>query len=135
MNLKLKVLMIGVIISTLISGCVEETQQNDKSVNTSTSTPFFPQQKENPASYMDAELVGELVLKDGCLRVDDKYDNYLPVWPYGFSLNTGGDMVIEVIDDNGHIVARVGDEIKLGGGEMSGEYISHYSSLQLCKII
>lgn len=121
MNLKLKVLMIGIII--LISGCVEETQQNDISVNTPTSTPFFPQQKENPAIYMDAELVGELVLEDGCLRVGDD----LLVWPHGFSLSTE-DGVIQIIDDNGQPIMRVGDKIKLGGGEMPSERIAKYSA-------
>ncbi len=125
MNLKLKVLMIGVIISTLMSGCVEETQQNDKLVNTSTSTPFFPQQKEKPTIYMDAELVGELVLKDGCLRVD----NYLLVWPHGFSVSTENG-VVKIIDNNGQPIMSVGDKVKLGGGggEMPDERIAQYSA-------
>lgn len=123
MNLKLKVLMIGIIISILISGCVEKTQQNDKSVYTSTSTPFFPQQKENLTIYMDAELVGELVLGKGCLRVDDD----LLVWPHGFSVSTE-DRVTQIIDNNGQPIMRVGDKIKLGGGEMPSEHIAQYSA-------
>lgn len=125
MNLKLKVLMIGIIMSTLISGCVEETQQNYKSVNTSTSTPFFPQQKENPTIYMDAKLVGELVLKDGCLRVGDD----LLVWPHGFSVGTENG-VTKIIDNNNQPVMSVGDKVKLGGGggEMPDERIAQYSA-------
>lgn len=125
MNLKLKVLIIGIIMSTLISGCVEETQQNYKSVNTSTSTLFFPQQKENPTIYMDAKLVGELVIENGCLRVGDD----LLVWPHGFSVSTE-DGVTQIIDNGGQPVMRVGDKVNLGGGggEMSNEQIAQYSA-------
>lgn len=79
-------------------------------------------QKEIPASYMQALLSDkpeELELVGGCLRVNNGYDNYLLVWPYGFSLNTEGD-VIQVIDDTGQSVVRVGDKIKVGGGECAG---------------
>jgi len=123
MNLKLKVLMIGIIISILTSGCIEGPQQIDKSVNTSTSTPFFPQQKENITIYMDAELVGELVLERGCLRVDDD----LLVWPHGFAVSTEN-RVTQIIDNNGQPIIRVGDKIKLGGGEMPSEHIAQYSA-------
>lgn len=104
------VAIIGIII---VSMCI---------INTPTSAPFFPQQKEKPAIYMDALLVGELVLEDGCLRVCD----YLLVWPHGFSLSTE-DGIIQIIDDNGQPIMRVGDKIKLGGGEMLSEHIANYS--------
>ena len=123
MNLKLKGLMIGIIMSILISGCVEEPQQIGKSVNTSTSTPFFPEQKENLAIHMDAELVGELVLENGCLRLG----NDLLVWPHGFSVITE-DRVTQIIDNNGQPIIRVGDKIKLGGGEMPSEHLAQYSA-------
>lgn len=125
MNIKLKVLMIGLLISTLISGCVEKPPQNDKSVNTSSSTPLFPTQKEIPASYMEARLVGELVISNDCLRVD----NYLVVWPHGFSISTDGG-VIHIINNTGKSIAHVGDKVKLGGGggEMPDESIAKYSA-------
>jgi len=76
MNLKLIVLIIGIIISIVISGCVEKPLQNGDSVNTSTSTPFFPVQKDpNPTTQMTALLEGELVIVNGCFYVD----NYLLV--------------------------------------------------------
>lgn len=115
-------------MSIVISGCVEEPQQ--KPINTSSSTPFFPVQN-NPSEYrMTALLEGELVLEDGCLRVDDDYDNYLLVWPYGFSLSTGGGEVIQIIDDTGQPIARVGDRVKVGGGECVKpcEHIAQYSA-------
>ncbi len=118
------VAIIGIII---VSGCITEKQPvppvNPSDINTSISTPFFPQQKENPAIYMDALLVGELVLEDDCLRVGDD----LLVWPHVFSVSTE-DGVIQIIDDNGQPIMRVGDKIKLGGGEMSSEHIAKYSA-------
>jgi len=131
MNQKLKVLEvvmigIGIIMSIMVTGCVEKPLQNGDSANTSTSAPFFPVQKDpNPPTYMTAELVGELVLKDGCLRVDE----FLLVWPHGFSVSTD-DGVIHIIDDNGKSIMRVGDKIKLGGGggEMPSEHIAIYSA-------
>lgn len=134
MNLNLKALIIGIVIIMLIviSGCVEEPQQDDKPVNISSPTPFFPKQSDPNLDAMNALLVGELVLVDGCLRVDDNdpdIDNYLLVWPYGFSLSTEGD-VIQVIDDKGQPVARVGDRVKIGGGECVKpcEHIAKYSA-------
>ncbi|MGP8323803.1 MAG: hypothetical protein ACT6FG_07395 [Methanosarcinaceae archaeon] len=135
MSQKLKVLKvvtigIGIIMSILITGCVEKPSQNGDSVNTSTSAPFFPVQKDpNPACYMTAELVGELVIENGCFRVGD----YLLVWPHGFSVSTENG-VIQIIDDNGQPIIRVGDKIKLGGGggEMSSEHIAIYSAELPC---
>ncbi len=124
MNLKLKGLMIGIVMSILISGCVEKIQQNEKSVNTSTSAPFFPVQKNpNPTVQMAALLEGELALVNGCLRVD----NDLPVWPHGFSISTDSE-VIQIIDNTGKLIAHVGDKVRLGGGEIPGEFVANYST-------
>ena len=77
--------------------------------------PFFPTQKEPATSYMQALLGAdnpeELIIKDGCLRAG----GFLLVWPYGFSLSADNG-TFQVIDSTGKIVARVGDEIKVGGG-------------------
>lgn len=111
-KLKVSVIGIGIIISILISGCVEGPQQKDNSANTSSSAPLFPTQKDPNPDVMRALLIGELVLEDGCLRVD----GYLLVWPHGFSIITK-DEVIQVIDDNSQPIARVGDKLNVGGGE------------------
>lgn len=87
---------------------------------------FFPVQKDqNPTSQMTALLEGELVIVNGCFYVD----NYLLLWPHGFSINTDGE-VIQIIDDADKAIARVGDKVKLGGGggEMSNEHIAQYSA-------
>ncbi len=126
MNPKLKALIIGfgIIMSILVIGCVEKPSQNGVSVNTSLSpAPFFPVQKnDSNGLFMDALLEGELVLESGCLRAG----GYLLVWPHGFSLSTK-DGVIQIIDATGKPVARVGDKLKVGGGEMPSEIIAKYS--------
>jgi len=55
--------------------------------------------------------------------------DHLLVWPHGFSVSTE-DGVIQIIDDNGQPIMRVGDNIKLGGGggEMPSERIAKYSA-------
>ena len=88
---------------------------NNNSTNISSSTPFFPVQKAG-LDRMNGEFEGKLVLDNGCLRVD----KYLIIWPHGFSLRTEGEE-IQVIDSNGQVVARVGDEIYVGGGELPAE--------------
>ncbi|NJD51444.1 MAG: hypothetical protein FIB07_01090 [Candidatus Methanoperedens sp.] len=108
------------------TGVIPATEQQRSDNVSVLPAPFFPMQKEPATSYMQALLSDkpeELIIKDGCLRAG----GYLLVWPSGFSVNTG-DGRIQITDDNGHPVMRVGDKIKLGGGEMPGERIAQYSS-------
>jgi len=88
-------------------------------------SPFFPTQNEPTNAYMQAlisDKLEKLELVDGCLRVNNGYDDYLIVWHYGFSLSTDKDGIIQIIDDDGHPVAKVGDKVMFsgGGGEMLG---------------
>jgi hypothetical protein len=79
----------------------------------------FPRQEavEGFREVMEAELVGDLVLKDDCLRVESIYgeDSYLPIWPPEFILTEESD-VITILDGEGQAVGRVGEEIFMGGG-------------------
>jgi len=62
---------------------------------------------------MESELFGELVLEDGYLRVNGT----LIIWqPDYFVHNNEG--TIEILDRNGEVVARVGEEVYMGGGEI-----------------
>ncbi|HEY4663157.1 MAG TPA: hypothetical protein VIH07_05740 [Candidatus Humimicrobiaceae bacterium] len=91
----------------------------ENSTSISSSVPYFPVQKAGMAR-MEAILEGKLELDNGCLRIKYFDDNYLLIWPYGFSLRTEGEE-IQVIDENGQVFARVGDNIRVGGGEITGE--------------
>lgn len=106
------------------------------SVNPSLGDLFFPVQKEGLAQMLIATK-GRLVVENSCLRLKPIIGNsYLLIWPYGYSVHLEG-KVIEVINGNGKIVARVGDTITVGGGEAaSTEIVMIYSSQQLpdnCK--
>lgn len=114
-----QLLVFGIVL-LIVTAC------SGNSAITASPVPFFPQQKETPNVYMDALLVGELVLVDNCLRINDSDGNsYLPIWPQGFSLHIEKN-IIQVIDDTGQFVAQVGDNLKVGGGEMPEEYITEY---------
>lgn len=87
---------------------------------------FFPQLKpvEGTRETMTADLTGQLVLVDNCLRVIADYSgtNYLLVWPSEFMLNIEGD-VVQILDGTGQVVARVGDQIWTGGGEVPDSFV------------
>lgn len=82
---------------------------------------FFPQQRavQGEREVMEADLIGELVVVEGCLRVNSRYSDtsYLLVWPPDFTLNTEND-AIQILNGAGQIVARVGDEVRISGGEI-----------------
>lgn len=111
--------MLAAILSTAVA-C------NDNSASISKSPSYFPVQKAG-MNTMEALLEGvRLELDDnGCLRVKYFDDNYLLIWPHGFSIRTEGEE-IQVIDDNGQVVACVGDKINVGGGEFPGEKAREY---------
>jgi len=57
------------------------------------------------------------VLVDGCLRIDSIHgtESLLPIWPPEFGLAAEGDE-IQVLDGEGQVVARAGEEVYMGGG-------------------
>jgi hypothetical protein len=82
-------------------------------------TIHFPQLKMRSASLMTALLVGKLIVKDGCLRVSTSEDDrgHLIIWQPDYFLNSN-EGVIEILNRKGEVVARVGEEIRMGGGEV-----------------
>ncbi len=71
--------------------------------------------------HMQALLGGEIVEVDGCLRVGSR-DGSLIIWPDGYRAGMQDGRVV-VLDGSGRIVARVGDQVSMGGGEVSREHI------------
>jgi hypothetical protein len=80
----------------------------------------FPRQEpvDGPRESMAAELVGELVLEDGCLRIESIYGDgsYLTIWLPEFKIIFDGGVPV-VLDGEGVVVGKVGEEIYMGGGE------------------
>ena len=84
------------------------------------STIYFPRQKtlRGPVAHLDAETVGRLVLDGDCLRLQDEAvprPYSVVVWPPGFSPHIERGEV-EIRNGGGRTIARVGDELMLGGG-------------------
>ena len=52
-------------------------------------------------------------MQDGCLRL--KEDGAVIIWPPGFTPCVSGE-VIEVLNAEGQVVARTGDQVSFGGG-------------------
>ena len=80
----------------------------------------FPQLRMRSVGFMEALLVGKLIVKDGCLRVSASEGDrgHLIIWQPDYFLNSN-EGVIEILDRNGEVVARVGEEIRMGGGEVA----------------
>ncbi len=92
----------------------------------SISTPapsriFFPQQiptNEEQGSAA-ALLTGNLIIVNNCLRITVRNGaaDYLIIWPTHLSLDTKNNP-LKIQNKQGQTVARVGDQIHLGGGEV-----------------
>lgn len=67
-------------------------------------------------------MTGELILEDCYLRVDDE----LIIWQPDYFVNNN-EGTIEILDRNGDVVARVGEEVCMGGGEIKS--IEHINKL------
>ena len=122
-----------------IDGSAASETSNDSvlSVTPASDTPtsegastavFFPQQAPptGEQSFPAAELIGKLLVRDGCVRVArEGGSEYLAIWPSGVDLNT--DDTITIVDDAGQVVATVGQEISVGGGEVPLSIAAAYS--------
>lgn len=79
---------------------------------------FMPQLKQRDVAFMEALLIGELVVEAGCLRVRDVYSGELTlvIWQADYFL-TDNEGILEILDEMGAVAARVGEMVYLGGGE------------------
>jgi len=82
----------------------------------------FPQLKTRSGSFMECLLTGELILEDCYLRVNEE----LIIWQPDYFVNNN-DGTIEILDRNGEVVARVGERVSMGGGEITS--IEHINKL------
>ena len=83
---------------------------------TTTTAPLpevthFPVQLEPAATVLLLRFEAFLGVRDGYLAMNER----LILWPYGFTLDTSGD-VPRVLDGNGNEVGRLGEKLVLGGG-------------------
>ncbi|HEY6567712.1 MAG TPA: hypothetical protein VI341_09360 [Actinomycetota bacterium] len=76
---------------------------------------FFPTVPIGDA-YPSALIGGVIEARSGCLFISAHEESWLLLWPQGYTAQeVGGE--VEVTDEDGERVGRVGDEVRLGGGE------------------
>ena len=82
---------------------------------------YFPQLKpvNGERVFMEALLIGELVVVNGCIRMNSREGStsYLVVWPPDFTLGIENDSIY-IRNGASEVVARVGEEIYMSGGEV-----------------
>jgi hypothetical protein len=115
----LVVLSLAAFISGALTGCVSK--------NNPSQIIYFPVQKEPQTQLLLASIDGNLMLVNGDLRVVYKFllwqrSSYSIIWPYGYSW-VSQDNTILVLDKTGKTVAKVGDYVKCGGGNISPDIV------------
>jgi hypothetical protein len=93
--------------------------------STSPSNPnqtiFFPRQEKTKGerAVMEADITGRLVLVNNCIRINHAYSDtsYLLIFPpdFNMTINNGS---IDILNEDGKIVADFADQVRLGGGEI-----------------
>ncbi|WP_434419328.1 hypothetical protein [Nannocystis pusilla] len=83
------------------------------------AVPVLPELREPSDAFMEALLSGTLIEQSGCLRVspDGKQPGHLLIWQPGYTARRTGDRV-EIVDGGGKVVARVGEPLRTGGGQV-----------------
>jgi hypothetical protein len=106
----------------LLAACTSSPTQTDVPV---TQFPvLFPQllPANGERAYPQALLEGTLTIINDCLRVQAREGDtsYLIIWPPHVVLNIANN-TIQVTDQESEVMAKVGEVVQLGGGEISTE--------------
>jgi hypothetical protein len=120
---KLNLILLSILLtvsSISFTGCEKDVTESDI---------YFPALEEPANAYPDALTEGRLIfdgkyilLKAGFLFFTE---DMLLLWPYGYSIDVEKGN-IHILDDNGAIVASVGEHVKMGGGQIP---VSHLETL------
>jgi len=106
-TLGLLVLLIGFALPAVGCAVSEKTPENE-----ATPTPMAV-----VVTRMAALCIGPLTMVDGCLRISDSEASNLVVWPPDFEVSIGND-IIRVLYDDHEVEVRLGQVVRLGGGEV-----------------
>lgn len=101
----------AIIISIVLIGCAQDSASNE------VGNPFFPTHEDTGMSAA-AILQGTLIKTSNCLIVDSATQGqaYLPIWSESFSWDEGKS---SILDQEGNVLARVGQDVDLTGGQVS----------------
>jgi hypothetical protein len=90
---------------------------------------YFPTPEEPLNAYPDALTEGQLIFDGEYILLSTGFlfftEEMLLLWPYGYSVEVEKGN-IHILNDNGDIVANVGDHVKMGGGQIP---VSHLENL------
>jgi hypothetical protein len=100
------VLLLLVLTTSSCAAAVESDQRQP------TFLPTLPPSNVWPTAL----LLGRLAERDGCVLLRAGRTWVLLLWPDGYAAEQGGDSGLRVVDENGKLVAAVGDRVRLGGG-------------------
>jgi hypothetical protein len=127
----------------LLNGCANHPERTVippgpfPSVQTTSPGPllFFPVQMDKyiGSPQMASLAYGILALDNSCLRLkppDGKGESNLPVWPPGFSARIEG-QVVYIIDRDGRTIAKTGDSMEVGGGQVTAQVVETYIGYSL----
>ena len=89
---------------------------------------FFPRMPAGPRGViLEALGDGRLFVENGCIymgpterRYRDEVPSDVVVWPHGYSLSRKNGEVL-ILDEKDKVVARVGETVSMGGGEIRRE--------------
>ena len=76
----------------------------------------MPQLNMRSTTFMEALIIGNLEVVDGCLRIVGDHDSHLVIWQTDYFLNDNNG-TLEIWNRDGEVVATVGESIAMGGGE------------------
>jgi len=78
---------------------------------------FIAVDPHTPNVVMAALSRSPLVVRDGCVLIGGSgQEPTLPIWPKGFTAGMDESGRVEVLDENGHVVAIQGQPFDMGGG-------------------
>ena len=107
-TLGLLVLLMGFTLSAVGCAASEKTPDNEP---TPMPAPMVV------VTRMTALCIGPLTMSDGCLRIADSEASNLVVWPPDFEVSVEND-IIRVLYDDHQVEVRLGQVVRLGGGEV-----------------
>lgn len=89
--------------------------------NEPSSSLYFPKYDLVNGEWvrLSGDIEGELIKTGNCLRLitSPSNTNYLVIWPPGYELDEEGSDIF-IRDNSGQVVARIGEEVYMGGGEV-----------------
>lgn len=119
-----RVIVVLALAAIAVGACSSLTDLGPLSIEADTiearmgSGVVFIGMKVSPTESMSALFEGAVVAdEEGCLRLDS-VDRHTVVWPHGYGFDAAGGTV-RILDAQGGLVGRVGEDFDLGGGEVT----------------